>query len=145
MVNDLCLRCCCVVSVCTPLSVSFLIRFSYLANIGHVDSGIRNITALFEELFDDQATSYVFTSDHGMSNRGSHGDGDPDNTRTPLVAWGAGVRSPQGCSEMAGSVSAGSTDVIIDASPAEWQLQGMCRMDVAQADIAPLLVRDVPP
>lgn len=44
-----------------------------------------------EAIFPDKGTTYLFSSDHGMSNKGSHGDGDPTNTETPFVAWGAGI------------------------------------------------------
>ncbi|KAJ3330585.1 Glycosyl phosphatidyl inositol anchor synthesis [Blyttiomyces sp. JEL0837] len=67
----------------------------YLENIMLVDREIGKLVARLESFFDnDSKTAYVFTSDHGMSNRGNHGDGHPDNTETPLVAWGAGIRGP---------------------------------------------------
>jgi phosphatidylinositol glycan class N len=54
---------------------------------------------------------------------------DPDNTRTPLIAWGRGVRGP-----------------LPDSSPSShdsysepWALNHLLRRDVEQADIASLI------
>jgi hypothetical protein len=43
----------------------------YLENIGIVDRGIRALVDIIEESFDhDGKTSFVFTSDHGITNWG---------------------------------------------------------------------------
>jgi hypothetical protein len=42
----------------------------------------------------DGRTVYVYTSDHGMTDWGSHGTGMDEETVTPFVAWGAGIRQP---------------------------------------------------
>jgi phosphatidylinositol glycan class N len=63
----------------------------YLESIKFVDQGVMQVYAQMEAEFPDGKTTYVFTADHGMTNRGSHGDGDPDCTRTPLITWGSGV------------------------------------------------------
>lgn len=68
---------------------------SYLRNLALVDRGVRRLTEQFNAHFGDNDTAFIFTSDHGMAAAGMHGDGDPANTRTPLIAWGAGVRSPE--------------------------------------------------
>lgn len=54
---------------------------------------------------------------------------DPDNTRTPLIAWGKGVRGP-----------------LPDSSPSShdeyskpWGLSHLVRRDVEQADVAALM------
>lgn len=46
---------------------------------------------LFENYFHDSQTVYIFTSDHGMTNWGSHGDGSEHETSVPFLAWGSGI------------------------------------------------------
>jgi phosphatidylinositol glycan class N len=104
----------------------------YLNNIKVVDQGVREITELVEEFYGDGASAFVFTADHGMSDWGSHGDGNPDNTRTPLVAWGSGVAKPR--------VSrAGKAPGHEDGFSSDWNLDHVQRHDVAQADVAALM------
>lgn len=68
----------------------------YLSNIAVFDHAVEEITAVIEEFYHhDNKTAFLATADHGMSNKGSHGDGDPSNTRTPFVAWGAGIAPPE--------------------------------------------------
>ncbi|KAJ8952590.1 hypothetical protein NQ318_004137 [Aromia moschata] len=63
----------------------------YIDNIKLVDDIARNLTALFEDTFEDKSTTFVFTSDHGMTDWGSHGAGSLHETEVPIFAWGAGV------------------------------------------------------
>ncbi|KAK2465877.1 hypothetical protein APHAL10511_001518 [Amanita phalloides] len=102
----------------------------YMNNIAIVDTIVSQVETLFNAFYDnDDDTSYIFTADHGMSVIGNHGDGHPDNTRTPLVAWGKGVRGP-----------------LPDAVPSShdeysraWGLSHLLRRDVEQADVASLM------
>lgn len=106
----------------------------YLHNIKIVDQGVQDIFSLIENFYNDQRTAYVFTADHGMSDWGSHGDGHPDNTRTPLIAWGSGVAKPILTTGKSG-VAAGHED----GFSADWNLSHVQRNDVWQADIAALM------
>lgn len=54
---------------------------------------------------------------------------DPDNTRTPLIAWGSGIRGP-----IPDTVPSSH-----DAYSAGWGLNALYRRDVEQADIAALI------
>ena len=102
----------------------------YLNNIVVVDKGIQDMVALIESFYGhDGQTAYVFTSDHGMTNWGSHGAGHAHETLTPLTAWGAGIRGPlpaDGIGE-------------VDELSQKWNLAHLQRADVSQADIAPLM------
>lgn len=74
---------------------------------------------------------------------GSHGDGHPSNTDTPLVAWGAGIKYPKSISSTNHShCSFRFVDEHMHDTPTpiEWGLHGIERVDVNQADIAPLMV-----
>ncbi|KAJ5964583.1 uncharacterized protein N7479_004459 [Penicillium vulpinum] len=104
----------------------------YLHNIKVVDQGVQAVTNLVEDFYGDSKTAFVFTADHGMSDTGSHGDGHPDNTRTPLVAWGSGVARPQ---LSASGIAAGHED----GFSADWGFDQVRRHDVAQADVAALM------
>ena len=103
----------------------------YLNNIKVVDEGIKEITKIVEDFYNDGKTAFVFTADHGMSDWGSHGDGHPDNTRTPLIAWGSGVAKPVVVQD---SVAPGHDELSSD-----WGLDHIQRHDVAQADVAALM------
>lgn len=54
---------------------------------------------------------------------------DPDNTRTPLIAWGSGVRGPLPDTEPSSH----------DAYSEPWKLGHLFRRDVEQADVASLM------
>ncbi|KAM5496863.1 Glycosyl phosphatidyl inositol anchor synthesis [Microsporum canis] len=104
----------------------------YLHNIQVVDQGVREITELIDDFYGDEETAFVFTADHGMSDWGSHGDGHPDNTRTPLIVWGSGVAKPV---KTNGAVAPGHED----GFSSDWHLNNIKRHDVAQADVAALM------
>ena len=94
----------------------------------YVDKKIKEAYEFIENYFGDNSTSYVFTADHGMSSLGSHGDGNPENTKTPLVSWGAGVQKPQTLNP-----------AMVDGDFASWNLGNLRSVDVEQADIAILM------
>lgn len=102
----------------------------YKDNIKKVDDGVKEIVSIFKHFYgDDGKTTFIFTSDHGMTDWGSHGAGHPSETLTPLVTWGAGIKFPE-------KVSAQQFD---DEFLKEWRLESWKRRDVNQADIAPLM------
>lgn len=103
----------------------------YLHNLKIVDQGVKEVTELIDRFYNDGRTAYVFTADHGMSDWGSHGDGHPNNTRTPLIAWGSGVAKPE---VHAGTVAPGH-----DEYSSDWFLDHVRRHDVSQADVAALM------
>ncbi|XP_035205255.1 GPI ethanolamine phosphate transferase 1-like, partial [Stegodyphus dumicola] len=102
----------------------------YTKNIKVLDSGIERCVGIIDKFFgSDEKTAYIFTSDHGMTNWGSHGSGETDETYTPLIAWGAGIRGPLGEGK----------DFYHDGLSAEWKLSQVKRVDVNQVDIAPFI------
>lgn len=102
----------------------------YLGNTIVVDAIARDVSSLFSEYFGDDKTAFLLTADHGMSAVGNHGDGSPENTRTPLVAWGAGVPRAQRLQRR------GFTASDLDR---RWGLDFFQRTDVDQADLTPLV------
>ena len=62
-------------------------------NLILVDRELGRLYDALENFFSDNSTAYIFTSDHGMTDWGSHGDGSSSETNTPLIVWGSGVAS----------------------------------------------------
>ncbi|CAF3389979.1 unnamed protein product [Rotaria socialis] len=68
----------------------------YMKNIHIVDGIVQRLENLIENYYKyDRKTTYIFTSDHGMTDWGSHGAGDDTETLTPIIAWGSGIPSSQ--------------------------------------------------
>lgn len=100
----------------------------FTENLKFVDEGIGEMVKQFEETFDDDATAFIFTSDHGMTNRGSHGAGQQHETETPFLAWGAGINFWLPASEDFVS----RHHVVVGGKK-------IPRYDIQQADAAPLM------
>ncbi|KAJ8775315.1 hypothetical protein K2173_020319 [Erythroxylum novogranatense] len=114
----------------------------YLNNVKVVDHIAERVYSILEDYYKDNRTAYIFTADHGMSDKGSHGDGHRSNTDTPLVVWGAGVNYPKpisGRNHSDHAVRFVDEHVHDMPTPVDWGLKGIERMDVNQADIAPLM------
>ncbi|XP_063779050.1 GPI ethanolamine phosphate transferase 1 isoform X2 [Pseudophryne corroboree] len=102
----------------------------YKENVKKVDEGVKDMVTFIEDFYgNDDKTAFIFTSDHGMTDWGSHGAGHPSETLTPLVAWGAGVHYPR---------TNDFHDTIMPW-PKDWKLENVKRLDVNQADVAPLM------
>lgn len=100
----------------------------YYDNVKYIDDEVSKLVPKVRDFFGDDDTAFVFTADHGMSAFGSHGDGHPNNTRTPLIAWGAGLNRP-----------VLNKAPIYDNYTEGWDLANIQRNDVKQADIASLM------
>lgn len=108
----------------------------YYDNIAYTDRKIKELVPKVNDFFGDEETVFIFTADHGMSDFGSHGDGHPNNTRTPLICWGKGCNKPK-------YISPAENEFLLDSFEAEdmanWEFDHIQRNDVNQADIAPLM------
>lgn len=107
------------------------------ANLAAVDAGIAATVRLVDELFGDGRTAFVFTADHGMTDAGAHGAGQPHETETPFVAWGAGFAHWRRLVDGAGAA-------VADAAAAQrthrvGPTTDVPRFDIDQADAAPLM------
>ncbi|XP_061850855.1 GPI ethanolamine phosphate transferase 1 isoform X3 [Colius striatus] len=102
----------------------------YKENIKKVDEGVKEIASMIDNFYgNDGKTAFILTSDHGMTDWGSHGAGHPSETLTPLIVWGSGVNHPQKV----------TSQPFEDNFLKEWKLENLKRLDVNQADIAPLM------
>jgi phosphatidylinositol glycan class N len=108
----------------------------YLETMANADRGLRQVVELTEKYFPDGRTSYLITADHGMTARGSHGDGSPEETRSPIMVWGAGIRN---CSEMGSSRVLYTSEEEARDQAQTWDLPLKSRQDVDQADVSPIL------
>jgi GPI ethanolamine phosphate transferase 1 len=102
----------------------------YRKNTEYVDGKIKEMEEKVNSFFEDEETAWIFTADHGMTDGRSHGDGDPQNTRTPLIAWGKGIREP---------IYRFDKDPNGHDSYSEGWGMNAKRVDISQADITPLI------
>lgn len=96
----------------------------YVNNVDVVDKIVKNVERIVNDFFKDEGTAFIVTSDHGMTEWGSHGSGSEDETVTPFIAWGSGIRhfpdleSCQSCKSCESFVAPAHDDISqIDISP----------------------------
>ena len=110
----------------------------YYDNIKYTDNEISKLVDKVNEFFNDEESVFIFTADHGMSDFGSHGDGHPNNTRTPFICWGKGCNKPKYINPNENQFLIGN-DEFEKNEMSNWDLDNIQRNDIKQADIAPLM------
>ncbi|XP_026758572.3 GPI ethanolamine phosphate transferase 1 [Galleria mellonella] len=99
---------------------------NFLTTIRFVDDNIKAIEKLIRNFYhDDKKTTFLVTSDHGMTDWGSHGAGLDHETKTPYVIWGAGVQQVKKWQ--------------LDLDPETNGMSLKHRLDINQADLTPLM------
>ncbi|XP_021188792.3 GPI ethanolamine phosphate transferase 1 [Helicoverpa armigera] len=97
---------------------------NFLSTLKYVDEGIKEIEQVIRDYYgDDGKTTFLMTSDHGMTDWGSHGAGDDHETQTPYVIWGSGVKQT-------------------DMQQEDPETIGMSldhRLDINQVDLSPIM------
>ncbi|KAG2392190.1 hypothetical protein C9374_012442 [Naegleria lovaniensis] len=112
----------------------------YYDSIRYVDEGVERVHNLISNFFGDNETAFIFTADHGMSSKGSHGDGNPECTRTPLVCWGKGIRPfYEGKGHIISDGSFPSIAAEEKYVKQAWMINPKYRKDIKQADMATLM------
>ncbi|KAL3315899.1 hypothetical protein Ciccas_005463 [Cichlidogyrus casuarinus] len=76
--------------------------------------------------------SFILTSDHGMTDWGSHGAGSLDETTTPFLAWGAGIRKAE-------RINFAEDEQFLLKMGLDPNSFNYKRHDIEQADLAPLM------
>lgn len=64
---------------CCQLCISSIFFSLFVENLREVDKGIAKVTDLFNRIYPDGQTAFLFTADHGMTNKGE--------TRTQIDKW----------------------------------------------------------
>ncbi|KAM3967908.1 LOW QUALITY PROTEIN: phosphatidylinositol glycan anchor biosynthesis class N [Aphomia sociella] len=96
---------------------------NFLTTIKFVDERIKEMEEVIKEFYNnDDKTTFLMTSDHGMTDWGSHGAGLDHETQTPYVIWGAGVH------QVKKQLDPETNSMSLDH-----------RLDIKQADLSPLM------
>ncbi|XP_050344362.1 GPI ethanolamine phosphate transferase 1 [Nymphalis io] len=99
---------------------------NFLTTIKFVDEHIKEVEKIIKDFYNnDGRTTFLMTSDHGMTDWGSHGTGDEHETQTPYVLWGSGVEQTIG------------KDIKLDLETNSMSFGH--RFDINQADLTPLM------
>jgi phosphatidylinositol glycan class N len=112
--------------------------WQYLETVTNVDKRLHELQEVLRKFYKDDDTVFIVTADHGMTDKSSHGSGEPETTRTPVVVFGAGVQpvAPSGT-----IITDGVTTVEYEENMVKqkWKLDPKLRKDFRQADMASLI------
>ncbi|KAJ6231649.1 phosphatidylinositol glycan [Anaeramoeba flamelloides] len=63
----------------------------YFRLLNHASNEIKKIEKIVNNHFEDKLTTFIVTSDHGMSEQGAHGGESKYELTTPYLIWGNGI------------------------------------------------------
>ncbi|XP_014249589.1 GPI ethanolamine phosphate transferase 1-like [Cimex lectularius] len=95
--------------------------------VKNMDRNIEMVDEAFKKFYGDNETTFILTSDHGMSQSGYHGSGEDMQIKTPIMAWGKGVKRGGGLKQPKNAI----TEV--------WKADNLSFVNIKQVDIASLI------